>query len=199
MTAMSVSMRASLAAIGCVISLCVSGTPALAAPQTLVLDPAATKISFVLGATLHSADGTIRFEKGTIAFDDETGAASGELVIDATSATTEQASRDKNMHADVLESAHHPVIVFRPERIDVKRRDANSADVELHGSLEMHGQQHPLVLPAKLVAHGKHLVIETTFRVAYVDWGMRDYSNFILRVDRFVDVTVHGAGHLGTP
>jgi polyisoprenoid-binding protein YceI len=181
------------------ISSFVANAPAWAAPQTLTINPAETNIAFVLGATLHSAKGSIRFTKGTIQFDDETGTASGELVIDATSATTQQESRDKNMHADVLESARFPVIVFRPDRIDVKRRAADSADVELHGILDMHGQQHPLILPAQLVAHGKHLMIETKFRVQYVDWAMRDYSNFILRVDPFVDVTVQGAGQLGTP
>ena len=191
--------RLRLGALLCALSSFVASPSASAAPQTLTLDPATTKISFVLGATLHSAKGSIRFTKGVITFDDEKGAASGERVIEATSASTEQASGDRNMHADVLESARFPVIVFRPDRIDVKRRDVEGADVELHGSLDMHGQQHPVVLPAKLVAHGKHLMIETTFRVAYVDWGMRDYSNFILRVDPFVDVTVSSGGQLGTP
>ena len=37
------------------------------------------------------------------------------------------------------------------------------------------------------------------FEVAYVDWGMRDYSNFVLRVDRHVTVTVHAEGALATP
>ncbi len=176
-----------------------SGASAWAAPQTLTVDPAATKIEFVLGATLHSADGSIRCTRGTITFDDETGAASGELVIDATSATTQQESRDANMHADVLESARFPEIVFRPERITVLRRGTSEAEIELSGTLDMHGQTHPLVLPANLVGSGAKLAITTKFRVPYVDWGMRDYSNFLLRVDRFVDVTVTSEGLLGTP
>jgi polyisoprenoid-binding protein YceI len=175
------------------------GGAAPAAEQNLTLDPAATRIGFELGATLHSADGSVKLEQGAIRFDPDSGAASGEIVVDATSATTDLGSRDRNMHAEVLESARFPKIVFRPERLDVKRRDAASADVELYGALDMHGQQHPLSVPAKLAARDGRLVVDARFEVAYVDWGMRDYSNFVLRVDRHVTMTVHAEGALATP
>ncbi len=169
---------------------------ATAATQTLTLDPVATKIEFVLGATLHSADGTIRLEQGRVEFDPDVGAASGEIVIDAKSAETGLASRDHNMHADVLESARFPRMTFRPNRLEVARRDATSADVTLHGVLSMHGQEHALALPAKLFAHDGRISIEIAFDLPYVDWGVRDYSNLVLRVDRFVHVKVHGEGVL---
>ena len=53
------------------------------------------------------------------------------------------------------------------------------------------------MLPAKLVygADGG-VAIESAFRVEYVNWGVPDYSTFILRVDRFVDVTVEAEGRL---
>ena len=172
---------------------------AAAAMQTLTLDPAATKIEFVLGATLHSAEGSIRVEKGLIEFDADKGSASGEIVIDAASAETGLASRDRNMHAEVLESARFPKMVFRAQRLEVQRRDATSADVTLRGVLDMHGQELPLALPAKLVARNGRIDIEIAFDLPYVDWGVRDYSNFVLRVDRFVSVKVHGEGVLGTP
>ena len=182
-------------------SLCALSTAssATAVTQTLTLDPVATKIEFVLGATLHSADGTIGLEGGRVEFDPDTGAAGGEIVIDATSAATGLASRDRNMHADVLESAHFPKMTFRANHLEVARRDAQSADVTLHGVLSMHGQEHPLALPAKLVAHDGRVSIEIAFDLPYVDWGVRDYSNFVLRVDRFVHVKVHGEGVLGRP
>jgi polyisoprenoid-binding protein YceI len=178
----------------CAFSTAASAT---AATQTLTLDPAATKIEFVLGATLHSADGTIRLERGRVEFDPDSGRASGEIVIDATSAETGLASRDHNMHADVLESARFPKMTFRADRLEVAKRDATSADVTLYGVLSMHGQEHPLALPAKLVAHDGRVSIETAFDLPYVDWGVRDYSNLVLHVDRFVHVKVHGEGVLG--
>lgn len=193
-------MRTRIALALIALLLVISGSAAArAAGQTLTLDPAASEIDFELGATLHSADGGVKLEQGTIRFDPDSGAASGEIAIDATSANTGSGSRDRNMHTHVLESARFPKIVFRPERLDVKRRDTASADVELIGALDMHGQQHPLSVPAKLVARDGRLVVDAKFEVAYVDWGMRDYSNFVLRVDRHVTVTVHAEGALATP
>jgi polyisoprenoid-binding protein YceI len=190
--------RIALARIALVLVISV-GAAARAAEQTLTLDPAASEIDFELGATLHSADGSVKLEQGTIRFDPDSGAASGEIVVDATSANTGSGSRDRNMHADVLESARFPKIVFRPERLDVKRRDAASADVVLLGALDMHGQQHPLSMPAKLALRDGRLVVDAKFEVPYVEWGMRDYSNFVLRVDRHVTVTLHAEGALATP
>ena len=103
------------------------------------------------------------------------------------------------MHADVLESERYPEIVFRAEHLGVTRRDATSADVELRGRLSLHGQQKALALPAKLVAREGRVGIESRFRVPYVDWGMRDPSSFLLRVDRYVEVTVRAEGVLATP
>jgi polyisoprenoid-binding protein YceI len=186
-----------LAALAC--AALALALPAAAAEQTLRLDPAATKIGFTLGATLHTADGSVSLASGEIRFDVESGAASGEIVIDAKSASTGLASRDRNMHADVLESEKHPRIVFRPQRLALLRRDAASADVELSGVLEMHGEEHPLVLPARVSFAGERVAIEAGFRVPYVDWGMADYSTLILRVDRYVDVTLASEGRLAAP
>jgi polyisoprenoid-binding protein YceI len=172
---------------------------ARADPQRLVLDPPDALVDFTLGATLHTVEGQIRLTGGEIRFDPETGSAAGEIVVDATSARTGSASRDRNMHRDVLESERYPRIVFRAERLRVLRRDAQGAEVELDGALEMHGQQRPLVLPARIGSTAEGVTIEARFRVPYVDWGMRDYSNFLLRVDRFVDVTVRCEGRLAAP
>ena len=120
--------------------------------------------------------------------------------MDAKTAQTGLSSRDANMHRDVLESEKFPTISFRAERLDVGRRDATSADVTLVGSLVLHGETRPLAIPAKLVARDPaHVGISAGFRVPYVDWNMVDYSTFVLRVDRFVDVTLDAEGTLAAP
>jgi len=184
------------AAVGLAVAVLVRAPSAGAAPQRLTLDPGATTIAFTLGATLHTVAGQLRLVAGEIRFDPDTGSASGEIVVDATSARTGLAARDRNMHRDVLESERYPRIVFRAERLRSLRREARGARVELAGVLEMHGQRHPLVLPVRVEAAGESVAIETSFRVPYVDWGMQDYSSFLLRVDRFVDVTVGASGRV---
>jgi polyisoprenoid-binding protein YceI len=170
-----------------------------AAPQELRFEPGATTIRFTLGATLHTAEGSLKLERGALRFDPDTGSAEGEVVIDATSADTGFAKRDENMHRDVLESARYPRIVFRAEGLEVLRRDAESAEIRLLGQLEMHGTSRPFAIPAKLEARGDRIGIASSFRVDYVDWGIVDYSTFLLRVDRFVDVTVEAEGRLAAP
>ena len=188
------TLRAALAA-----ALALAGGAASAAPQRLELDPAHAAIRFTLGATWHTARGSVRLGAGALRFDAETGAAEGELVIDARSAETGSASRDANMHRDVLESEKYPEIRFRAERLEVERRGERSAEVRLLGSLEMHGTTRPLAIPAKLEARGDRIAIAAAFRVPYVDWGMLDYSSFVLRVDRFVDVTIEAEARLAAP
>src|SRR5262245_16545839 len=152
------------------------GLPGRGAEQTLRLDAAATAVEWTLGATLHTVAGRVGLVEGAIRFDADAGTASGEIVLDAKSASTGLAVRDRTMHRDVLESARHPRIVYRAERLRVLRRDAASAEVELEGVLDMHGQQRPIALPARLAMRGGRIAIEASFRVPYVEWGMRDPS-----------------------
>jgi len=182
----------------CLAATALAGAAA-AEEQTLTLDPAATTIAFALGATLHSVDGSVRLDAGALRFDELAGVASGEIAIDARSASTGLASRDRTMHEDVLESAKYPRIAFRAERLRIVRRDAKAAMIEVLGQLELHGQTRPWTLPAKLAFDGDRVAIESSFRVPYVDWGMEDPSALLLRVDRYVDVRVVSAGRLAAP
>jgi polyisoprenoid-binding protein YceI len=167
--------------------------------RLLQLDPASTRITFTLPATLHTVEGSVPLLRGTIRFDPAGGPAEGEVVADARGATTGLSSRDARMHGEILESQRFPTIVLRPEHLDVSRRDAHSAEVELRGALEIHGSSHPVTLPARLTADGDHLTIESTFVVPFVSWGMEDPSNFLLRVDPQVTVQLHAEGTLGPP
>jgi polyisoprenoid-binding protein YceI len=186
------SLVAVLAALG-------DGRSAAADPHTLVLDPAATKILFTLGATLHTVEGSLRLSHGEVRFDSAGGAASGEIVLDARSAETGNSSRDAKMHREILESERFPSIVLHAGELELVSHSETDAQVRLRGMLELHGQSLPFELPASLTAHGDRLEIAATFRVPYVDWGMQDASNFLLRVDRFVDVKVSAEGTLGAP
>ncbi len=188
------------AGAGLIFLLLLSQGPSRAAEeQRLALDPAATKISFTLGATFHTVEGIVGLAHGELRFDPAGGAASGEIVVDARSAQTGNSSRDANMHRDVLESERFPTIVFRAQGLELLSRSDANAQVRLRGTLDLHGQSHPFELPATLTARGDRLGIAASFRVPYVDWGMRDESRFLLRVDRFVDVTVSAEGMLGPP
>ena len=187
----SASWRAALPLAALLLS-----TSVHAGEQQLLLQPATTQVKFTLGATLHTVEGTIRLDHARLRFDPDSGAASGELVLDAKSAQTGNERRDANMQRDVLESGRFPYVTFRPEKLEVVRREEQSAEIRLAGSLELHGETRPFAIPAKLARTGDGVSISAAFRIPYVDWNVHDPSNFVLRVDRFVDVTVEARGKL---
>src|ERR1700758_500815 len=96
-----------------------AGFPTAArAQETLVaLDPAQTKITFTVDTTLHMVHGTFKMKRGEIRFDPATGKASGSIVVDAGSGDSENESRDKKMHKEVLESDKFSEIVFTPAEV----------------------------------------------------------------------------------
>lgn len=176
-------------------ALLLSAAPARGAEEILILPPERASISFTLGATLHTVKGTARLDRGKLEFDAETGHARGEVAVRAKSLTTGNEERDANMQRDVLESEVFPEITFRAERLEVVSRSETTASVVLHGAMEIHGGVHPFAIPADLSASGDEIAIQARFRVPYVEWGMRDYSSFLLRVDPYVDVVVEATAN----
>ncbi|HSS48336.1 MAG TPA: YceI family protein [Thermoanaerobaculia bacterium] len=170
-----------------------------AEPVTFELDPTATVIEFTFGATLHTVDGTIRPKEGVIHVDPETGTASGRIVIDATSAKTGNDRRDRKMHEKILESERYPEMIFEIERLSGKLNPIGQSEIELHGTLEMHGTRLPLGVPATVMTtDGKTVTGTGTLILSYLKWGLADPSFFLLRVEKEVRVTVKVAGKIST-
>ena len=63
------------------------------------------RIGFELGATLHTVRGQFQLTSGDLTLDLEAGELGGRAVVDARSGDTDNATRDANMHEQVLESA----------------------------------------------------------------------------------------------
>jgi polyisoprenoid-binding protein YceI len=166
--------------------------------QTVALriDPAQTQVEFTLGAVLHTVHGTFRLQRGEIRFDPATGSASGELVVDATSAQSGNDARDKDMHTKVLESGRYPEIVFRPDRVVGKVAAQGPSQVRLHGIFSIHGAEHEIEIPAEVEAAGGQYRATVKFSVPFVEWGMKDPSTLFLRVDKRVDITIHTIAHV---
>ena len=90
----------------------------VAAQQIKVtLDPAQTKIEWTLGDVLHTVHGTFKLRTGNVTFDPQSGDASGEIIVDATSGESGNNARDKKMHKEVLESQRYPEIIFSPKHV----------------------------------------------------------------------------------
>jgi polyisoprenoid-binding protein YceI len=90
---------------------------AVAQETVLQLDPGKSTVNFTLGDVLHTVHGTFRLKSGTINFDPSSGAASGDVVIDAASGDSGNRTRDKKMNKDILETERYPTIEFLPKHV----------------------------------------------------------------------------------
>jgi polyisoprenoid-binding protein YceI len=161
-------------------------------PTALEFDPAQTKVEWTLAGNLHTVHGTFALKRGTITFDAAAGKASGELVVDAASGQSGSDGRDKNMHQHVIESSKYTEIVFRPDRIEGKVAPQGSSHVQLHGVFLMHGAEHEMMVPVMVTLDGGRYSAVANFTIPYVQWGMKNPSKLMLRVNDKVDVTVQG-------
>ncbi|HSK76170.1 MAG TPA: YceI family protein [Thermoanaerobaculia bacterium] len=188
---MSVSRNVVLAALTALVA-----TAAFAGERVLVLDPAASKVSFTLEATGHDVEGMLAVQSGRIAFDPETGAASGEIAVDLKSAKTGNGSRDQTMHEKVLEDGTYPLAVFRAERLRGAVAPSGPSQITLDGTLSFHGADHKVSLPAKVDVKNGRLTAETRFPIPFIEWGLHDPSIAFLRVAKVVSVKVVAQGAL---
>lgn len=173
-----------------------SASFAQAQQKTFTLDPAQTKVNFTVDSTLHTVHGDFRLKRGSIQFDNAAGTAGGELVVDSASGESGSDGRDKRMHKDILESPKYSDIVFMPQHIKGTVAAEGKSNVEVEGILTMHGKSKPVTMPLEVQLQGGAGSAAGSFSVKYQEWGMKNPSTFILRVNDKVEIHVHAVGRL---
>lgn len=187
--------RRSALSILCVM---VAASVAQAQQRTFTLDPAQTKVNFTVDSTLHTVHGDFRLKRGSIQFDSNTGAASGELVVDSASGESGSDGRDKRMHKEILESPKYSDIIFTPQHIKGAVANEGKSTVEVEGILTMHGKSKPVTMPIEVQLQNGTGSADGSFSVKYQEWGIKNPSTFILRVNDTVQIHVHTLGKITT-
>ncbi len=172
--------------------------PAAALAQTpkvtVRFDPASSEIHWTLSGSAHTTHGTFRLKGGQLTFDPATGAATGELLVDLATGESGNESRDAKMQSEVLESNKYPQAFFHPEKMTGVLKPGSPQTMTAEGAFNIHGADHPLKLGIQVKLEGNQATATTHFSVPYVAWGMKDPSNFLLRVGKEVDVDVAAHG-----
>ena len=175
--------------------LLAAGESVLSQPKPFAIDPAQPKVEFTLGSLLHTVHGDFHLKRGTLSFDPQSGKASGEIVVDATSGQSGSPARDRRMHAAILESAKYPEIAFRPDRVDGNVAPQGKSVAQLHGVFAIHGAEHEILLPITVDAAAGQYTVDGIFEVPYVSWGMKNPSTLLLRVNDKVEIAIHTVVH----
>jgi polyisoprenoid-binding protein YceI len=168
-----------------------AGIPTFSAGlREIEFNSAKCTVQFALGALLHTVHGTFKVKDAAVRFDPASGRASGQIEVDVRSGETGESTRDRQMHENVLESNRFPDAVFSPDRVKGRLAPSGESQVEVHGSLLIHGGEHEMTIPVSVNVQTDLVTAKAKFAVPYVAWGMKDPSNFVLRVDKTVDVEV---------
>jgi polyisoprenoid-binding protein YceI len=165
----------------------------------LTVDPAQSTVHWSVDSSLHLVHGTFALKSGALHFNPETGRAGGEIVVYATSGESGNDSRDARMRKEVLESAKYPDVIFRPTQLDGHLATSGASDARLHGVFSIHGADHDLVAPVHAELTGDRWKGTTQFEVPYVTWGIKDPSNFLLKVKHVVNVDLELSGKVQMP
>lgn len=185
-----------------VLSTCAAlqSAPRVAAQEMVLdLDPAQSVVNFTLPDVVHTVHGAFKLKSGAVRFDPATGKAVGEVIVDVASGDSGSTARDRRMHKDILESSRYPDAVFAPDRFDGHFGPDGSADLQVHGLFKIHGTEHEVTFPMRVEMQGEQVTATTHFVIPYVKWGMKNPSNFILRVSDKVQIEIRVTGRAHPP
>lgn len=158
------------------------------------LDPAQSKVHYTVDSTLHTVHGTFNVKSGTMTFDPTGGKASGEVIIYATSGDSGNSSRDARMHKEILETQKYPDAIFHPTQVEGALAPSGVSDVKVRGTINLHGSDHEIVALVHAEMASDHWKGIAKFDVPYIQWGIKDPSNWILKVKPVVNVELEMAG-----
>jgi polyisoprenoid-binding protein YceI len=177
-----------------------SANPAQSAiPTVLSVDAAHSAVHWTLESSVHTVHGTFLVKRGSVSFDSATGKASGEIVVNAASGESGNDSRDRKMHSEVLESNKYGEVIFRPERVEGTVKSAGNSTLTVYGTFSLHGAEHAFSAPVQVELQDTMWKASTSFGVPFLDWGLKNPSNFLLKVKRIVNVSVELSGSLQRP
>ena len=169
---------------------------AFAQKQTMTVNPDASKVNFGLVGTGHEVHGTFHVSKGTIQFDRSAPSMSGSIVVSAASGDSNDKSRDKKMHADVLDVEHYADVTFEPKSYQGSIAASGDSSIQVSGTFTLHGTPHDITVPMQVHIDGANVTAKGSFIVPYVKWGLKDPSIMILKVAKEVHIDLDLAGTL---
>ena len=173
--------------------------PATTTEVVLAVDSDHSIAHYSVDTTLHTVHGSFNLKSGTLHFNPATGKAGGQIIVAATSGDSGNEKRDARMHKEILETEKFPDAVFQPTQIEGQVAPTGPSDVKLHGILSLHGADHDITARVHAELSGVRWKGTAQFEVPYIAWGIKDPSNFLLKVKKVVNVELEMSGTMHVP
>ena len=97
---------------------------------------------------------------------------------------------------EILLSQQYPETTFIPLRIEGQVAPQGESQVEIQGVIRLDGKDHETAWTTHVQLAGDQLTATANFVIPYVEWGLKNPSTFILRVDDKVDIDIHALGRV---
>jgi polyisoprenoid-binding protein YceI len=167
------------------------------AQNKLSLDTTRSEVHFTLIDTLHTVKGTFRLQQGDITFDPATGHAAGSILVDALSGKSGNPVRDHRMTKEELRAPDYKTVAFAPTRFTGTFNPTGDSALQVHGLFTLIGTPHEIDVPMMVQVSGQQIHAVGSFTVPYVQWGLKDPSTFMIKVEKEVHVDLDLTGTLG--
>jgi len=180
----------------CTVALAALGQAAQAQSLVVTADPGQSHVGFTTKDNVHGIQGFFHVKEGRFVIEPASHKISGSMSVDVASGDSGSHMRDNNMHRQVLESDKYPLATFTADEMEGDLVRAGDSHVRVHGVLRLHGADHLMWLDFTVHIQGDAVTAKTAFPIPYIDWGMKDMSNFMFHMDKNVSVAVELIGHI---
>lgn len=167
---------------------------AATAQEHYKIDPAASEVHFNLGSFDGPVNGTFRVNSGDFTLDPSSGAMTGTISVDAASGDSGNKKRDKKMTSDQMKAQTYGSVTFAPSKFSGKLNGTGDSTGQVDGTFTLIGQPHPLSVPMNVHMEGGHFTATGEFTVPFVNWGMKDPSFLMIKVEKQVKVQLKLTG-----
>jgi polyisoprenoid-binding protein YceI len=168
----------------------------LRAQNKLSLDTNRSQVSFTLIDSLHTVRGSFRIQQGDVTFDPATGKANGSILVDALSGQTGNSIRDHRMAKEELKAPDYKTVAFAPTRFTGTFNPDGDSTLQVHGLFTLIGTPHEIDVPMMVQVSGEKIHAVGSFVIPYVQWGLKDPSTFMIKVQKEVHVELDLSGTL---
>jgi polyisoprenoid-binding protein YceI len=139
--------------------------------------PAKSTVRFDADATGHTVHGITHQVSGWVRFDPEDLSREAEVSfkVEGAALDTGNKSRDKKMRESHLETARYPTIAFQSTKVKAiapTLRADETQEMEVTGTLSLHGIEKVISFPVKAVRRGGELAVTGETTVRMTDYGI---------------------------
>ena len=159
-----------------------------AQPKTFHVDTYTSEVIYDVAATHHHVHGYFHLREGLITFDPTAAKISGLVVVKAGSANSGEDIRDDKMKQDILDVPHFPLVTFAASSYKGALAPTGDSTIQVTGTFTLHGTPHELTVPMQVHMEGSKCTAKAHFAVPYVQWGLKNPSNFIIKVSPEVNI-----------